>query len=393
MKVLLIHTFNYQVTSNDDIVRNDIKVLGSSGAQVMLLRVDYQKTRLSKLRNLIFDFTVFRKICNEIQSFKPDVVHLHALHFTSLVAAIYAIKRFRLPLVYTIHNYFLLCPSGSLLYREKLYTKSLKSIFPLGSSNKKFYDRSLVLGFGLTLCMGFHQIIGTWKKIDRIIITGDVVKDIFSRSKLSFLTQRMTMVSGFSYPERPEKKTKVSAPYYLFVGDFNEASGLVDALEVFADNGLSLYVAGRGYLKKLIEGYALHYPNIVAVDLGAGKSFGGLLKYAAALIVPTIWYDPFGLTVMQAFSAGLPVIAAKNGVGGGYINPGHNGFLFESGNVNDLRANVDEFQAMTWSQLKACRENARQTYSQLFTYQDYAPQLASIYRDLLLSELVGSFLI
>lgn len=52
-----------------------------------------------------------------------------------------------------------------------------------------------------------------------------------------------------------------------------------------------------------------------------------------ALIVPSIWYETFGFTVLEAMSYGVPVIASDNVGARDLIEPGKNGFVYTGGKV------------------------------------------------------------
>ena len=57
---------------------------------------------------------------------------------------------------------------------------------------------------------------------------------------------------------------------------------------------------------------------------------------SAALIFPSLWYEGFPMTVIEAFSAGTPVIASDMGNGKQFVENGRNGLLFSTGSARDL---------------------------------------------------------
>jgi len=54
------------------------------------------------------------------------------------------------------------------------------------------------------------------------------------------------------------------------------------------------------------------------------------------LVVPSLWDEPYGLVVQEAFAAGTPVIGSRVGALPESITHESNGLLFEVGNVEDL---------------------------------------------------------
>jgi glycosyltransferase involved in cell wall biosynthesis len=53
-------------------------------------------------------------------------------------------------------------------------------------------------------------------------------------------------------------------------------------------------------------------------------------------VVPSIWYENFPRTLVEAFASGLPVIASRIGALADIVRDGQTGLLFEPGNPHDL---------------------------------------------------------
>jgi glycosyltransferase involved in cell wall biosynthesis len=383
MKVLVVHTFNRLQKGNDSIVTNEAALLRSCGAEVEVLRLTvHQGSKASVILNTIFNYSSLRQIRKRISTFSPDIVHLHYLDYGSLAAAVYAVKKYKLPLVYTPHSYSLLCPSQTLFHKDRLYKDSIRQIFPYKSIREALYQKSKMLSLSLSFSMFFHQLFGTWNKMDKMIVYGEAMRELFLDSKLSSLSDKITFNAPFSFPAGKDRSGPVQAPYYLYSGEFTDESGIPVLLEAFADNGLPLKVAGRGFLSKLVCGYSEFYPNISLIETADPVEMTRLFENASALIIPSVWYEPFGSVVTKAFSMGLPVIASNLGVLPEMITHGYNGLLFDPGNDKDLRKKVDQFQSLRWSESKKYRENALRTYQYRFTPENAAARLTGIYESL-----------
>jgi glycosyltransferase involved in cell wall biosynthesis len=57
---------------------------------------------------------------------------------------------------------------------------------------------------------------------------------------------------------------------------------------------------------------------------------------ALALVLPSIWYENFPRTLVEAFACGLPVIASRIGALADLVREGETGLLFEPGDARDL---------------------------------------------------------
>jgi len=383
MKVLVVHTFNQFQRGNDSIVTSEIELLKSNGIEVELLALPVAAgSKFSATLKTVFSYSAWQRVRRCISAFKPAVVHFHHLEYGSLASALYAVKKCGLPLVYTPHNYSLLCPSGTLFHQDQLYTDSLRQVFPFSSIRKAVYRKSKLLSFAMSVSMLLHHLLGTWNRIDRLMVQGESVKKLFAQSKLSARSGQITLSHAFCQPPAKENYGSVPEPYYLYTGEFSDEAGLPVVLEAFADNGLPLKVAGSGFLAKLVFGYSEFYPNISLIETEDPGEITLLLENARALIVPSVWLEPFGNKVAKAFSLGVPLITSNSGTPGEMVLNGYNGLLFEAGNDKDLREKVDEFQALHWLEASKYRDHALQSYRLQYTPDKAAEDLISVYQAL-----------
>jgi glycosyltransferase involved in cell wall biosynthesis len=390
MKVLVVHTFNQSQNGNDSVVKNEIYLLRGMGWEVEQLSPDAAKgSKLALALSTFFNYSSWKLIKARLSAYQPDIVHLHYLEYGTLAAAVYGLKQFGLPIVYTPHDYSLLCPSETLFFKDRLFKHSLKQGFPYKAINQAVYHKSKALTFAFSLSMFTHQVLGTWKRIDQMIVHGEAVREIFASSQLHALAGRISVNYPFTY--QPVKhREPVDDSYYLYAGDLTDESGIPVLLESFADSGLPLKVAGHGYLSRLVYGYGEFYPNISLINSYRPEEIAGLFENASAIIFPSEWYDPFGSMIITAFSKGLPVIASDLGIASEIVTHGHNGLLFKAGNDKDLAEKVQQFQTLKWAERKNYRANAFQTYCRRFTPDKAAARLTSIYLSLLTAPLDGA---
>lgn len=262
MKILLIHTYYKFKGGEDSVVANEIELLRSQGVEVELLSFNNDHHSLLKLLLLPFNFSTYFKVKEKIISFKPDVVHLHNLHFAGTAAIVYAVSQFKLPLVYTLHNYRLLCPSGTLFHHNKIYMDAVHHDFPWNAVREKVYRNSHVLTFWVAFSMFLHQKLVTWNAVSKFIVLGEHSRQLFVQSKMVAHADRLLVKPNFCYA-LPVTNVEIERDYYLFVGRLSEEKGILTLLKAFAENGLPLKVVGSGPLSPLVENYALNHFNIV----------------------------------------------------------------------------------------------------------------------------------
>ena len=72
-----------------------------------------------------------RVLKERILAFQPDIIHVHNTFFVASPAVFRVAKKNGIPVVHTLHNYRLICPSATLYHNGKIYTDSIAKLFPL----------------------------------------------------------------------------------------------------------------------------------------------------------------------------------------------------------------------------------------------------------------------
>ena len=85
-----------------------------------------------------------------------------------------------------------------------------------------------------------------------------------------------------------------------------------------------------------------------------------IMSEADVVVAPSIWYETFGFTVLEALSYGVPVIVS-NHVGAKDII-GNNGIVVQAGNVNELVNAIKTVGEFVGIDLKSWRKFLNENY-------------------------------
>ncbi|MDP2267412.1 MAG: glycosyltransferase, partial [Thiobacillus sp.] len=165
----------------------------------------------------------------------------------------------------------------------------------------------------------------------------------------------------------------------LFVGRLSVEKGvttLAEAMALLPD--AALRVAGDGPEAGLLDGVA----GVTRLGSLPGEAVRQEMSRAAALVVPSIWYETFGLVVIEAFACGTPVIASRIGALAELVREGETGLLFEPGNPQDLADKLAWAQAHP-EQMAAMGRRARAQYEAEFSAEVNYRRLMEIYAGVL----------
>ena len=154
-------------------------------------------------------------------------------------------------------------------------------------------------------------------------------------------------------------------------------------LDTFRENGLELRIGGDGPLIRQVRDACRRVHNILYLGNLTKEQVLLEMRNCTALIFPSVWYEGMPMTIIEAFSCGLPVIASNLGAMASMIRNGYNGLLFEGGNSSALQAKITEWRNKSVAEKKLFSQNARQTYLDNYTPEKNMAQLLSIYESLI----------
>ncbi|UKT62404.1 glycosyltransferase [Pedobacter mucosus] len=386
MKVLVVHTYYKQRGGEDSVVENEIELLKSNNITVELLSFFNQGNTFLKFLQSPFNYQSYNITLKKLNEFKPDIVHIHNLHFSGSVAVLYAIKKLKIPIVITLHNYRLVCPSGSLFYKGKPFYNSLNGGFPWAATKMGVYQDSKFKTFWLSLTIYLQQKLGILNDVDKFILLGKHSKEIFLKSPLKHLTDRMIIKPNFS----PISATDVSFPKtssFLFIGRLTEEKGINVLLKAFKGSDHKIKIVGTGPLESLVQEYSASNLNIEFLGEQNREEVNHLLEKCTALIFPSIWFETFGMVIIEAFAKGKPVIASNLGNISNLIKDGYNGYLFEPGSENDLYEKIISYINLDENTKTLLSFNAKKSHLDLYSPQVNITQLLKIYQEAITTKL------
>ena len=250
---------------------------------------------------------------NALRLDRPDVIHIHCFGPNGVYATQFAGRR---PLVYSHHGETFMDTvfDESALLRRSL-TRTLERADAVTSCST-FAARDLER-FGLPAARA--EIVANGVQLDEPI--GELPAALATVGPFILGIGRLVEVKGFDALIRA---------YALLV-------------ERGADRGVDLVIGGdgpeRARLQHLAEalgvGARTWFPGALA-----RPQVGAAMAAALALVVPSR-VEAFGITVLEGWRAGIPVIATRNGGPAGLISDGENGLLIDPESEESIAAALE----------------------------------------------------
>lgn len=380
MRVLLVHNEYIHPGGEDVVASEEGSLLENHGHEVRRFIVsnrgiDRLSDKLLTAWQAPYSGRSRRRMDAHISDFNPDVVHVHNF-FPILTPSIYdACADARVPVVQTLHNYRLICPQALLLRNDKPCEKCVTGS-PYHAVLYGCYRGSRLVSIVPARMLSINRRRGTWNdKVNLFIALTRFAKEKFIEGGLP--ADRIAVKPNFiADPAAKHGLDAVSRGGALFVGRLSPEKGIGTLLQAWHDLAVPLRIIGDGPLAARVE----QCDNRAVKGLGrkARPEVIKEMRRAAFLVLPSEWYEGFGVVIVEAFAIALPIIASRLGAMLELIDDGVTGLHFQPGDPADLAAKV------RWAvehplDMRRMGENARRIYEDRYTPEVNYRQLMAIY--------------
>lgn len=376
LRVLVVHNAYQHKGGEDTVVEAEVALLRSKGHEVELFVRNndaiVNMPRVAVVVQTVWSLPASHDFDLVVNRFKPDVVHVHNT-FPLISPAIYWVaKRNRIPVVQTLHNFRLMCPQAMFLRNNQVCEDCLGTL-PWRGALRGCYRNSKLQSTVLAGMLTIHRALGTWQnKVTRYIALNEFCRTKFIEGGLP--ANRLVVKPNFVDFPAPPAGQRLG---FLFVGRLSVEKGiqvLVDASLKLKD--IDLKVAGTGPEERLLSGS----PQLKPLGALTGNQVREQMSQSQALVIPSIWYENFPRTIVEAFGCGLPVIASRIGALADIVQDGVTGLLFNPGDADDLAEKI-QWAHDNPAKLAMMGINARALYESQFTADINYQQLIGIYED------------
>jgi glycosyltransferase involved in cell wall biosynthesis len=382
LKILVIHNRYQQKGGEDTTFEQETRLLRQTEEVETLVFQNLSGWRGAvQFFMSIWNFFSAYKIRRAIRRFRPDIVHVHNWHYAIGPVVVRTVHNRRIPVVLTVQNFRLLCPSAALLYNNTLFLDSITASFPWKAISKRVYRDSYIQTFWLAFIVWIHKKMGTWNMVDRYILQTALAKSVFLSSTLGVSEQKFSIKPNFI--ENPMLSSKSREDFFLYIGRLSEEKGIVTLLEAFRMGKHELYIGGDGPLKGSVQKASAENPRIQYLGLLEKSQVLEMMCRCSSLLFPSIWYEGMPLTLIEAFAVGTPVIASNLGAMSSMITDQRNGLHFSAGNAVELAGKLDFWTGLSKDEKILYSERAREGFENLYTPEINRKLILAIYQSVI----------
>ena len=378
MRILQVHN-NYLYAGGEDVVVESEKhMLSARGHEVQLFGKNNKEIeeysafqKLSLLWNTAGSDASYRETLKALQTFHPDICHVHNFFPLISPSVFRACDQMHIPVVQTLHNYRLLCVNAY-LFRDGHVCEECVGKSTYHSLQYGCYHDSRIQSLAVAHMIESNRSNGTWNgKVDAYICLSE-----FSRAKFiegGLPPEKLFLKSNFVPTDPGFSVSSNGLP--LFVGRLDEMKGirvLLQASKLLPN--VKFNVAGSGPFKEeVVSASTIEYLGQLTRNEVLQQ-----MKNASMVVYPSVLYETFGLTLIEAFACGKPVIAGRIGAVGDIVADMKTGLLFEPGNSEDLASKLS-WAISHPSEMGAMGRAARKTFEEHYTADANYTTLMEIY--------------
>jgi glycosyltransferase involved in cell wall biosynthesis len=366
MRICLIHNEYGKISGEEIVVKQIIGLLRANGHDVTYFHrssAEIPDMRFGNVRAFfsgIYSFSSKYALRRFLEEQRPDIVHVHNVFPLISPSVLVECRQQKVPVVMTLHNYRLVCPSGLFLLKGHICERC--------AGGKEYHCIWNNCEANLFKSAGYA--IRNWVAhtrrffLDNVTLFASLTQ--FQRNRLieeGFPGDRIEVLPNMVEDHTPNQV--VLGDYVGYSGRISPEKGIPTLLQAALNcPQISFEAAGSYDRMPDLPGRApQNFRFLGHLNKNRLKSF---YKSSRLVVLPTICYEAFPLVVIEAMMHAKPVVCSRIGGLPEIVEDGVTGLLFEPGNAEDLGEKIRylwERPELAIKMGKAGRDKALREYS------------------------------
>lgn len=251
--------------------------------------------------------SVYREFTKLIADHKPAIAHVHNLYPQLSTSALDAFHDAGVPVVMHVQDYKITCPTAQHLRKGEICEKCMNGHEYWAAIHN--CRGSVPMSIAYSLRNAWARKSGRLERaVSAYVCPTRFVADLIIRG--GFPADRVKVVPNFSdLPDVPFREP--GGDYVAYVGRISPEKGLDVLIDAGRRTGLPVKIVGDP--SQMPELQTNLPANVQFVGKLDRHEMPGFLNRAKMLVVPSVWYEAFGIVCVEALSRGIPVIASNAG--------------------------------------------------------------------------------
>ena len=336
------------------------------------------RIKLASVFNLMYSLEAKHKIAQLIKIVKPDVVHLNNFAHQISPSILDVFCKFRIPMVMTMRDYKLVCPSYSMLADGKPCERCKNGRYYF-CFLKKCTKNSFLKSFVNTVEMYLHhKILHVYDKIDTFIAPS---KFMLNKVREMGFKKKIVYLPNFVDIEEFKPQYEWEEESIVYMGRLSYEKGVVTLIDAVKGIPIKLKIIGDGPLRETLISKAEgeNIDNVEFLGYKTSNELKKLVKKSMFTVLPSECYENSPRVVLESFALGKPVIGARIGGIPELVMDEETGLTFEAGDRKDLKEKI-MFLINSPNRIIEMGKNARKFAVEKFNSDRYYSKLMQIYQ-------------
>jgi glycosyltransferase involved in cell wall biosynthesis len=309
MRILVVHSryLSGQLSGENRVVEDETESLRAWGHEVELfVRSAQNLSRGSLAARSLASFEVAKAVRERVRASHIDIVHCHNLYPTLGPLVLPAAASAGAAVVLTLHNYRLMCLAGT-LFRSGAVCEVCVGKTPWRGVVHSCYRASRLQSGVVATSITAARFRGAFAAVHRYLAISEFIRRKHVEAGLppSRIVVKPNFVPSSGRRDGP-------GSYFLIVGRLSPEKGIADVVRAWSADLGELRIAGdgpeRGALEQLARGRPIRFEG--PLD---SSEVARLLRDARAVLMPSTWFEGQPRVALEAYAAGVPLIASRIG--------------------------------------------------------------------------------
>lgn len=308
-----------------------------------------------------------------------DIAHLHNIYHHISPSIISPLYRRNIPTVMTLHDYKLICPNYTMFHQGEICEQDCKGWYLNCIKDKCMKDSLLQSILVTTEMIVHHKLWGVYNNIDKFIAPSKFIRDKcieygWSEEKFVHIPNPINL-DQFEF-------SKQEGDYVAYVGRLAEEKG-VDTLLGAAKQlpEIPFFITGSGGYEKHLKQRCKQegIDNITFDGFLSGESLEARIRNADILVLPSVWYENYPISILEAKAMGRLVLGSDIG---GIPEQLPDELLFEPKDSQGLAEKIDYWFNADENEKSKLRQRLYRQVEQDNNTQDHLAEITELYHSL-----------
>lgn len=306
---------------------------------------------------------------------KDTIVHFHGFRRVLSGSVAKSAKRLGFRTVFTVHDFGIACPNTSFYQFPEQSICQLKPLsvqcFCKQCTHSGWKMKAMQMGRGMNLAM---------KKVAEDFDAFIYVSEFCERIMRRYLPTNALhqVIQNPASESKEEPADPANQDVFTFVGRLSPEKGVALLAKAAKQAKVKVRFVGKGPEEEKIRSAN---PDAEITGWLPSNEVAIKIRESRAVVLPSIWYETAGLSVLEAISRGVPAIVTDTCAATEYVKDGQNGFHFKNGSVEHL---FEVLKVMTPETARSLGKRGYDKYWEApLTTERYLEELVPLYKKVL----------